>query len=274
MLPSFARILERLAPPKSIDKDIYNKSALTERSTGDRLMVRELLKTYIKGFDEKLGGGIPEGSVILIVGEPGTMKSSVAFSILFGNAVTDELPGLYISLEQSRESLMDHMSNLEMDISVCEDLVNILDLGLIRKNLTMLADQSWMHVFKMYVENLQKSHEFKLLVLDSLPVLELLAEFKAPRADLFHFFEWLRDQGVTTILISEMTQDNPAYAKYDEDFLADGIFHVKMERVDDINIQRRMRCVKLRSANHSMNFFTLLFHDGSFEVTRVIGEQT
>jgi circadian clock protein KaiC len=234
-------------------------------------MVRPLIKTYIKGFDEKLGGGIPEGSVVLVVGEPGTMKSSVAFNILYYNAINEDVPGLYISLEQSRESLMDHMSGMNMDLSVCEDNVNILDLGLIRKNLTMLADQSWMHVFKMYVENLQKSHDFRVLVLDSLPVLELLAEFKAPRADLFHFFEWLRDQEITTILISEMSQDSPAYAKYDEDFLADGIFHVKMEKVDDINIQRRIRCVKMRSANHSPNFFTLLFHDGTFEVTKVIG---
>jgi circadian clock protein KaiC len=235
-------------------------------------MPRELIKTYIEGFDEKLGGGIPEGSVVLVVGEPGTMKSSVAFNVLFHNAVKESIPGLYISLEQSRESLMDHMSNLEMDISVCEDVVNILDLGLIRKNLTMLADQSWMHVFKMYVENLQKSHDFRILALDSLPVLELLAEFKSPRADLFHFFEWLRDQQITTFLISEMSQDSNAYARYDEDFLADGIIHVKMEKVDDINIQRRIRCVKMRSVNHSMNFFTLLFHDGIFEVTKVIGE--
>ena len=235
-------------------------------------MPRELIKTYIEGFDEKLGGGIPEGSIVLVVGEPGTMKSSVAFNVLFHNAVKENVPGLYISLEQSRESLMDHMSNLEMDISVCEDVVNILDLGLIRKNLTMLADQSWMHVFKMYVENLQKSHDFRVLVIDSLPVLELLAEFKSPRMDLFHFFEWLRDQQITTFLVSEMSQDSNAYAKYDEDFLADGIIHVKMEKVDDINIQRRIRCVKMRSANHSMNFFTLLFHDGIFEVTKVIGE--
>lgn len=235
-------------------------------------MPRELMKSYIAGFDEKLGGGIPEGSVVLIVGEPGTMKSSIAFNVLFNNAVKEGIPGVYISLEQSRESLMDHMSNLEMDISVCEDLVSILDLGLIRKNLTMLADQSWMHVFKMYVEQLQKTHDFRLMVLDSLPVLELLAEFKSPRADLFHFFEWLRDQDITTFLVSEMSQDSNAYAKYDEDFLADGILHVKMEKVDDINIQRRLRCVKLRSANHSMNFFTLLFHDGVFEVTKVIGD--
>jgi len=235
-------------------------------------MARPLVKTYIKGFDEKLGGGIPEGSVVLVVGEPGTMKSSLAFNILYHNAINEDRPGLYISLEQSRESLMDHMSGMNMDLSVCEDKVNILDLGLIRKNLTMLADQSWMHVFKMYVENLQQSHDFNVLVLDSLPVLELLAEFKSPRADLFHFFEWLRDQEITTILISEMSQDSPAYAKYDEDFLADGIFHVKMEKVDDINIQRRLRCVKMRSANHSPNFFTLLFHDGVFEVTKVIGD--
>jgi hypothetical protein len=47
-----------------------------------------------------------------------------------------------------------------------------------------------------------------------------------------------------------------------------------MELVDDINIQRRIRCVKMRSCNHSPNFYTLLFSDGEFQVTKVIGEKS
>ncbi len=241
---------------------------------GDRMTARNKIKTYIRGFDEQLDGGIPECSVVLLVGEPGSMKSSVAFSILYNNAKNDGVKGLYISLEQSRSSILDHMEGLGMDMSAVEDNVHLLDLGLIRKNLKMLGDQTWMHVFKMYAENLKNSTDYSLMVLDSLPVLELLAQFKEPRTELFQFFEWLRELGITTILISEMAAASTSYAKHDEDFLSDGIFHLKMEKVDDVNIQRRIRAVKLRSCNHSSNYFTLLFGEGGFQATKVIGEST
>ena len=35
---------------------------------------------HIEGFDEQLGGGIPEGHVCLMAGTSGTMKSSTAFT--------------------------------------------------------------------------------------------------------------------------------------------------------------------------------------------------
>ena len=48
------------------------------------------VKTYIEGFDEKLQGGIPKGSVVLLVGQPGTMKSSVAYNMLYNGARSEE----------------------------------------------------------------------------------------------------------------------------------------------------------------------------------------
>ena len=49
-------------------------------------MAEERVPTFIKGFDEHLEGGILPGCVVLIIGEPGTMKSSFAYSILHHNA--------------------------------------------------------------------------------------------------------------------------------------------------------------------------------------------
>ena len=63
-------------------------------------------KTYIKGLDEELGGGIPEGHIILVSGTPGTMKSSVAYNILYNNIKSEDSVGVYVSLEQSRENLL------------------------------------------------------------------------------------------------------------------------------------------------------------------------
>jgi len=75
-------------------------------------MARPLLKTYIRGFDDDvLRGGIPQGHVILIRGASGTMKSSLAYYILFHNAVNG-VPGLYVSVEQTAGSLLEHAAGL------------------------------------------------------------------------------------------------------------------------------------------------------------------
>ena len=202
------------------------------------------------------------------------MKSSFAFNCHYQNAVHNEIGGVYVTLEQGREGLLVHMENLGMDVSSVEKYLSVVDLSLIRKNLDKLGQQTWMQIFKMYAQNLKNNMNYEILVLDSLPVLELLAEFDEPRNELFHFFEWLRDLGVTSFLITETSPKDDKYGRYGEDFLSDGIIHLKMEKVDDVNIQRRIRAVKMRGTNHSSNYYTLLFEDNKFQATRVITDGT
>jgi KaiC/GvpD/RAD55 family RecA-like ATPase len=237
-------------------------------------MVKERVPTYIEGFDEKMNGGIPRGHNILILGEPGTMKSSIAFYILYKNAYEKDLKGAYITLEQSREGLLDHIDSMGLDFNQVKDNISLVDLSLIRKNLDKLGQQTWAQIFKMYAQNLKKNMDYDILVLDTLPVLELLANFAEPRNDLFHLFEWLKELDATTILISEMSQSARDFGKYGEDFLADGIIHLTMQNVDGVTIQRRIRCVKMRGTNHSPDYYTLLYGDGEFQVTRVIIEKS
>lgn len=230
------------------------------------------IKSYVSGFDEKLDGGIPEGHIVLMCGEPGTMKSSLAFSMLYNNALKEDRPAAYLSLEQGRDSLLKQMRGMGMDPQNVEDKLSIVDLSLIRRNLETLKDQSWVEIFKMYASNLKKNTDFKLFCLDSLSILETLARFEYPREELFQLFEWLRDLDTTSLIISEMAVGEKAFGRYGEDFVADGIIHVKMENVDEVNVQRRIRCVKMRGTNHSPNYYTLLFGDGVFQATRVISE--
>jgi KaiC/GvpD/RAD55 family RecA-like ATPase len=55
------------------------------------------VKTYIKGLDENIEGGIPAGHVVLVSGTAGTMKSSVIFNILYNEALAGKT-SLYLSL--------------------------------------------------------------------------------------------------------------------------------------------------------------------------------
>ncbi len=232
----------------------------------------ERFRTYIEGFDDKLGGGVPDESIILLVGEPGTMKSSVAFNMLFNNAKQGGLNSVYLTLEQNTGSLSRHMRSMGMDPDQVSDHLEIVDIGIIRQQLTDIKKDTWIQVLKMYIKNLKEKLDYDVLVIDSLPVLDVLAKFEDPREELFHFFEWLRGLGITTLLISEMDPDSRSYAKYDEDFLADGIIYLRMVESGGVSVQRQIRCVKMRATNHNTDFYTLMFDGGKFKITRVIGD--
>jgi len=40
------------------------------------------IPTNVDGLDEVLGGGIPEGNIVLLSGAPGTMKTSLSYHVL------------------------------------------------------------------------------------------------------------------------------------------------------------------------------------------------
>jgi len=229
------------------------------------------IRTFIRGFDEKLGGGVPRNHVVLLAGETGTMKSTIGWHVLYFGAEKDHRTGVYMCLEQSRESLVAHLRGMGLDPRHVEDRVSIVDLGMIRKNLEGMAESTWLEIFKMYALNLKRSLNYDVLVIDSLPVLEVMARFEHPREDLFQLFEWLRDLKATIFLITEMKSRSEDFGMLGEEFLSDGIIHTKMERVDDANIERRVRCVKLRGSAHSPNYYTLTFRNGVLETTAVDG---
>jgi KaiC/GvpD/RAD55 family RecA-like ATPase len=229
--------------------------------------MENIYKSYIRGFDEELNGGIPEGHIILVSGTPGTMKSSVAYNILYNNIKNEGSVGVYVSLEQSRENLLFQLKSLGLhDI---EDLnLTILDMAKIRKEVDMTKEKPWLDVLKKHLDYLKENLNLDLLVIDSLPVVEMISKIEDERAYLFYFFEWLRDLNVTTFIISEISADPQRV--YPEEFLADGIILLTMERVNEVDVHRRIRCVKMRGVNHNTGYFTLEFKEGAFQASQAI----
>jgi KaiC/GvpD/RAD55 family RecA-like ATPase len=222
------------------------------------------LKTFINGLDAHLRGGIPKGSIVLVGGKPGAMKSSFTFNILYHNA-KNGVNCAYITLEQSRESLLEHMDQMKMTFNGMELKFSVVDLGMIRKKLTQLSRQTWIEVFKMYVENLKNTMNISVLAIDSMQVFEVMAQFDEPREDFFRLLEWLRDMELTVFLIAEMDQDSSKFCHHGESFLSDGIIHLDMRR-EDRNVNLYVSIVKMRKTNHSRGYFPLIFDDKGFEV--------
>jgi len=208
---------------------------------------RDSVKTYVKGFDhEVLGGGIPPGSVVLFRGPSGSMKSSLAFYVLYQNALKG-VPGLYLTLEQSAGSLLEHIAGLGLQATQVSDLLPILDLSRGREHLEALVARisevrgaqprprlDLLTVLQEKVLELQRATGARLLAIDSWDALESVLEFEDRRGETFRFFQWLRGTGLTSILVSEVyptTRD----AGFEEEFLADGVVHLTVEEPLDVS---------------------------------------
>ena len=246
------------------------------------------IKLYIEGFDEQLQGGIPEGYVTLVCGTAGTMKSSISFNVLYNEALEGRT-GLYVSLEQSAKSLLEHAENMGYDLSkinliVISDISKlkdkikdiksakggslvISDLGAIRKEIkgTKIGPSGdWLNVIKNIIKKLRAEAQCDFFILDSLSALYVLSSFDDPRTKLFYIFEFLRDIELTTFLISEMPLNKSKYSEYEvEDYLADGI--ILLQQTERFRkVIREISIVKMRATDCNTDVFTLEYKNKKF----------
>lgn len=230
------------------------------------------VQTFAEGLDEALGGGIPKNSVVLVAGTPGTMKTALTFSILYEN-VKRGAKALYISLEEDQEELRSAMADFGM--TGLDDLeLYILDIGRIRlDHRDEEPSKNWLEVLQKYIEQRVRVNGFDLLAVDSLDGLYSLSRLEHPRRDLFHFFGFLRSLGATTFLVCEIPSGSEGrIGRYDEEFLADGILHLRHAPVGEGDAQLRIRCVKMRRSRHDQGEYALARSPERFAVTRVVSK--
>lgn len=226
----------------------------------------ERIKTYIERLDERLEGGIPKGTTSLICGVAGCMKSSLAYSILYKNAVEGNLKGLYITLEQEVQSLKRQMETLGLTEE--SEKLAIVDQKMIDKEVgvDMKFEHNSIKKVKYYVDDLLKREDYDLLAIDPLNALYSLTTVKNPRREAHYFFEGLRETGITSFLISEMYQGDTKFGKYGvEEFLADAIIHLELKRERNI-LERYIGIVKMRYTNHNLQYFPLFYNKGKFNI--------
>ncbi|MCK5138791.1 MAG: hypothetical protein KAQ85_03015, partial [Thermodesulfovibrionia bacterium] len=226
-----------------------------------------------------------------------TMKSSICFNILY-NEILKGKRGVYISIEQSSLSLLKQMVSLGFDISKinievlndADDVIKglsklkeseakltIVDLGTIRKHLRSnkgtkrkvsnefeFSDDMVNTVLKI-AKTLAEKDLCDLIVIDSLTAIYSLTELKDPRNEIFYLFEFLRDLGLTSFVISEESELNSRYSKFGiESYLVDGIVHLQLTERNR-KVTREISVVKMRSSACNNDIFTLEYDGKKFK---------
>src|SRR5574337_662989 len=74
-----------------------------------------LVITGIDGLDEMLGGGVPRGHIITVMGSFGTGKTTFGMQFLMQGLINGE-KGIFISLEEDVESITANAASFGWDI--------------------------------------------------------------------------------------------------------------------------------------------------------------
>ncbi len=230
----------------------------------------ERILTGVTGLDERLGGGIPRRSTVLVTGPTGSMKSSLVYAILHANALTSGRKSLYLSLEQPAEDLRAQIRSVGIDPKAAKDL-HLVDLTDFRKEFKAEeAAVDWFDTLAAVLRRYQREAGIELVAIDSLDALMTLADPARPRQTLFHFFRDLRALGTTTFFIGELGRDGAGYSRAGiEEFLTDGIIHLRtreLERGQVTSVRRYLGVAKMRRTNHSADYFPLILNEGRFEI--------
>jgi KaiC/GvpD/RAD55 family RecA-like ATPase len=227
------------------------------------------IRTHVKGLDERLGGGIPSGFTVLICGPSGSMKSSLAFSILYHSTKEQGLKSLYISAEQSKESLLRQVSSLGLSVEGLDDL-NIVDLATLRHEAGGVTEENWISTLKDLLARYVEEYGCQLLAVDSLDALYALSDLTNPRNEIFNFFEALRGLNLSSFLVSEMPRNGTSFGKFDvEEFLSDGIVHLRLKEIEvgkTTSVRRYIGIAKMRGTKHELDYYPLLVDKSGFEV--------
>ncbi len=226
--------------------------------------------TRIAGLDERLGGGIPRGHIVLVAGPPGSLKSTFAYRILYHEAKEHGASCLYLSMEQSRASLVAQMASLGMNPDHAKG-VHIIDVRSLRKEIEDLREQPrWLLGLRRQLGRYKEEIGCDLLAIDSLDALYALTPMENPRNEVFHFFEELRELEATTFLVSEMARDSVRLATHGvEEFLADTIVHLRLREIDigmSTSVRRYVGVVKMRGVDHDLDYYPLLVEDNGLEI--------
>lgn len=226
-----------------------------------------MLRDGIQGLDKIMRSDVEPPKVVLVMGPPGSMKTSFCFSVMTRHAQQSREIGMYLTLEESAES---HLKNMKSVGIPSPDNIFIADFTDLREleGVGEDGDVNYIELIEKMVGNFKQKHgdAFKMLAVDSLGALySLLPDETQVRKSMFHFFKYMRDLGLFTMLILEGTiADNRFYAG-SEAFLSDGVVYLGMDSARG-KVTRFVQMEKMRACEHSMERYALEVNKGGMQV--------
>ena len=206
------------------------------------------MPTGITGLDGMIQGGLERGSINVLAGEAGTGKSILSLQFLYNGVTKYNDTSLYITFEEKKKSIIEHMKQFGMNIDELE-----------RKKRFFVFEYSPQEVDKFIkegstIEKVIRDNGVDRLVFDSITSFAVLHETEQKRrAAIVQLIDILKKWGCTTLLPSEATMTaslGEVRPRFGIEYLADSLFAIYSVRKGDIR-EAAIEVIKMRGTAHS-----------------------
>jgi circadian clock protein KaiC len=213
---------------------------MTAHIQDDRALAPRRLPTRIPGLDAVLEGGLLEGDSYLVIGDPGTGKTTLGNQLAFAHAASGRTAVYVTLLAESHERLMLHQRRFEFfdqeEVGRRVHYVSVLS-ALVENGLEGLGDA---------VRRLVRQFDATLLILDGMSAAEQEAESGYALGRLTHRLQThLELMGCTTVLLSSGRTDEAGSTLTHVDGVIE-LFNVSADSQD----VRELRVMKLRGSGY------------------------
>lgn len=229
--------------------------------------------TGITGLDKILGGGFPQGRVIVVIGGPGCGKSILSSQYLYNGITKSNENAVYISLDESKEHFMTEMSSFGWDFDSLEKegKFNFVDANNVKQipqdaQIGRLQvggkELGLVNLIDMISSAVEKT-KARRIVLDSISGLIFrFPKIEERRLAILDIIDGLSATGATCIVTSELISSGEARELQAEEYIAHGVITLQTLRSGDRAIQIR----KMRGAKVDTHPRPYMIKDNGFEV--------
>ena len=239
----------------------------------------KLLPTGVPGLDDLLNGGIPDRRVVLIVGGPGSGKTTLASQFLYKGISDYNENGIFVSIDEGKEHYYSEMANFGWDFAQAEkdgkfaflDATKMSRAAMLRERMNLESQSlrgKQLQVDKLVekIENIIDEIGAKRVVLDTLAT--LFHRFPDPierRVAVIDLIESLTDLKITTLITTELGKLSLDREVTVEEYQAHGV--ILMQTLFSSGAtSRALQVVKMRGTKTNSNLVPYRIDSSGIEI--------
>jgi len=223
---------------------------------------RQRITTGVPGLDAMLGGGLLEGSTMLVSGAPGVGKTTLGLQYLVAGAAQGQ-PGLLVTFEEFPAALVRDARSLGWDLRALET----------QGRLRMIFTSPEVLVKSLQSPDSPLSETIRTMnprraVLDNMAHFQRLTSDTIELRQIYNIMvNGLKREGTTSLLLDEADRFLGPQSRYRGalPFLVDAVLLMRYVEVDSA-MQRAIAILKMRGSSHAREIRGFTIRSGGIQI--------